>query len=230
MNSPRLHPLSVIAVFNSIDMAAQIVSYLNPKALLPVLLSCKRLKDAVRLQLKLQRQLLRSAEVCFVSSLSSVAWAIKMGCRSDSLCRAAATIGSLHVLIWLREGNTSPVPWGEFVCTKAAAGGHLHVLRWLREENDPPCPWDWQTCAWAAHAGHLHVLKYLRYDSNPPCPWNKWACALAALGGHLHVLQWLREENEPPCPWSPQTLEWALLKGHHHVTQWLHEGRDLWDA
>jgi hypothetical protein len=148
------------------DIAGVIVGFIDRDALLPVLLSYSRLRDAVRRILGPGRSL-TSDQKFFVTSVPLMMWAM---CKTEGLCTRAALSGSMDVLKWLREENHPPCPWDSRTCASAARGGHLHVLKWLREENDPPCPWDAYTCANAAGGGHLHVLKWLREENNPSCP------------------------------------------------------------
>jgi hypothetical protein len=192
-----MHPAARTAL-DCLDIASEIVGFIDLHALLPVLLSDHRLRDGVRRILGPDLSLTSDLRL-FVTSVSLTQWAMGMGCRTEGLCTSAALSGSMNVLKWLREENDPPCPWEERTCFIAALGGHLHVLKWLREENDPPCPWEERTCISAAKGGHLHVLKWLREENDPPCPWDHWTCAHAAKGGHLHVLKWLREENDPPC-------------------------------
>jgi hypothetical protein len=149
---------AVRAVFDCLDLTGVIVGFIDPHALLPVLLSDHRLRDGVRRILGPDRSL-TSDQKSFVTSVPLMQWAMGMGCRTEGLCTSAALSGSMDVLMWLREKNDPPCPWDGRTCAAAARGGHLHVLKWLREENYPPCPWDRNTCAQAAGGGHLHVLK-----------------------------------------------------------------------
>jgi hypothetical protein len=126
-----------------------------------VLLSCHRLRDAVRRILGPDLSLTSDLRL-FVSSVPLTHWAMGMGCGTDELCNSAALSGSMDVLKWLREENAPHCPWTSLTCTHAAGGGHMHVLKWLREENNPLCPWNTDTCAVAARGGHLHALKWLR--------------------------------------------------------------------
>ena len=103
---------NIIMAINSIDIAMEIVSFISPKAMLPVALSCKRLYDGVKRYLHVNQLTLSTSPIHFVSSVSLVKWQTYMGCQSRNLLKYAAQ------------------------------GGHLEVLKWLRLENDPPCPWD----------------------------------------------------------------------------------------
>jgi hypothetical protein len=151
------HP-AVRAVLDCLDITGEIVGFIDLHALLPVLLSDPRLRDAVRRILGPEGSL-TSDQRFFVTSVPLTQWAIGMGCRTKGLCTSAALSGSMDVLKWLRKENDPPCQWSESTCHAAAEGGHLHVLKWLREENDPPCLWDEKTCDLAAEGGHLHVLK-----------------------------------------------------------------------
>jgi hypothetical protein len=182
-----------------LDIASEIVGFIDLHALLPVLLSGSRLRDAVRRILGLDRSLTSDVRL-FVSSVPLTQWAIGMGCGTEELCNSAARSGSMDVLKWLREENDPPCPWNERTCATAARGGHLHVLKWLREENDPPCPWNADTCATATMKGHLHVLKWLRDENEPPCPWDKHTCAYDAYRSrymHTHMFDWFQEQQSP---------------------------------
>jgi hypothetical protein len=226
-----MHPAARTAL-DCLDIASVIVGFIDLHALLPVLLSCSRLRDGVRRILGPDRSLISNRRL-FVASVPLMQWAMGMGCGTKGLCNSAAFSGSIDVLKWLREVNYPPYPWDTWTCRRAAAGGHLHVLKWLREENDPPCPWDVETCAYAAMGGELHVLKWLREENDPPCPWDRSTCFSAARAGHLHVLKWLREENDPPCPWDEDTCALAARGSHLHVLKWLREENDPpcpWDA
>jgi hypothetical protein len=220
------HP-AVRAVLDCLDITGEIVSFIDLHALLPVLLSDPRLRDAVRRILGPDGSLI-SDQRFFVTSVPLTQWAICMGCITEGLSTSAALSGSMDVLRWLRKKNDPPCPWSESTFYSAAAeGGHLHVLKWLREENDLLVRGMNLLVLILLKGGHLHVMKWLREENDPPCPWDDWTCAYAAERGHLHVLKWLREENNPPCPWDPWICVSDAAKGGHlHVLKWLREEND----
>jgi hypothetical protein len=148
-NAARAAPTAVRTALDCLDIASEIVSFIDLHALLPVLLSDHRLRDAVRRILGPDRSL-TSYQRLFVSSVPLTQWAMGMGCRTKGLCSSAALSGSMDVLKWMREENDPPFPWDGETCNLAAEGGHLHVLKWLREDNNPPCSWGIWTCAFAA--------------------------------------------------------------------------------
>jgi hypothetical protein len=153
-----MHPAARTAL-DCLDLAGEIVGFIDLHALLPVLLSDHRLRDAVRRILGPVRSL-TSDQNFFVTSVPLMQWAISMGCRTEGLCKSAALSGSMDVLKWLRNEIDPPCPWNADTCHAAAEGGHLHVLKWLREENDPPCPWNSSTCAFDLRL-NLHRLKLI---------------------------------------------------------------------
>jgi hypothetical protein len=128
------------AVLDCLDIAGEIVSFIDLHALLPVLLSDPRLCDAVRRILGPDRSL-TSDQRFFVTSVPLTQWAIGMGYRTKGLCTSAALSGSMDVLKWLRKENDPPCQWsestchrrGSSTCAEVAAGGERPSLSvgWL---------------------------------------------------------------------------------------------------
>jgi len=117
---------------------------------------------------------------------------------------AAARMGHIHVLKWLRSVPAKErCPWSETTTAAAADGNQLEILRWVRQRK---CPWDSRTCLAAAKRGFLPILQWARKNS---CPWNE-GVAVAALsgpsptdrdqtgaGGHPDVFFWAVENSLP---------------------------------
>ncbi|CAM9422068.1 unnamed protein product, partial [Hapterophycus canaliculatus] len=148
-------------------------------------------------------------------------YSLANGLRAEGVdwCTAAARVGNLALVKWLRGGKKRH-PWGPVTCAAAAGGGHLAVLRWLRENG---CPWDTSTCSQAAGGGHLSVLQWARLHG---CEWHGATCCSAAERGHRHVLRWARESG---CPWDERTCSFAAGGGHLAVLQWARSNGCPWD-
>jgi len=58
----------------------------------------------------------------------------------DVTLAAAAALGRLDVIQFLRHEVYPPCEWNESACDYAAKHGRLEVLQWLRSQK-PPCPW-----------------------------------------------------------------------------------------
>ena len=80
------HNSKFVLALNSVDIAVEIVSFIQSKALLPVALSCKRLYDGVKQYLFVNQLLLSSSTKYFVNSVSLVKWALENRCTSKYLC------------------------------------------------------------------------------------------------------------------------------------------------
>ena len=63
---------NIIMVMNSIDIVMEIVSFISPKAMLPVALSCKRLYDGVKRYLHVNQLTLSTSLIYVVSSVSLI--------------------------------------------------------------------------------------------------------------------------------------------------------------
>jgi hypothetical protein len=121
-----MHPAARTAL-DCLDLAGEIVGFIDLHALLPVLLSDHRLRDAVRRILGPVRSL-TSDQNFFVTSVPLMQWAISMGCRTEGLCKSAALSGSMDVLKWLRNEIDPPCPWNADTC-HAAVRLNLHRLK-----------------------------------------------------------------------------------------------------
>ena len=156
--------------------------------------------------------------------ISCLEWAIENGCPWDKeSTSAAAHMGDLGTLKWLREHRNTPCPWEECTCYEAARHGHLEVLKYARSKG---CKWCEETMRDAAEMNHLHILKWARAQRSP-CPWDEEVCALAAKEGNLEVLKWLRAQN-PPCPWNERTPMYAAIQGYLDVLKWsINNGCDV---
>ena len=69
------------------------------------------------------------------------------------VCSAAAKLGNLATLEWLRQNSCS---WDYRTNAKAAVNGHLEVLKWARQQQ-PPCPF------WF----HEHIRLFLGCNIRP---------------------------------------------------------------
>jgi hypothetical protein len=120
-----------------LDVACEILSFLEPRALLPAILSRRSFREAAR-------RATGQGEVCssvnhFASSAALAQSAVRRGGGTLPLpARGAAR--PLAVLAWLRLGNNPPCYRDCGACCEAALGVHLHVLKWMRLENNPTLP------------------------------------------------------------------------------------------
>ena len=211
------HPQRIISVdMSSIadlndDVLRLIISMIPHSALLPVMMTCKRLHDMADSTRDKSRERLESRASHYCMTNSMVSWALSMGCPHMLIMNGCALYGRIQQMEFLirhRTHTEDPTHiWDTKTYNMAARGGHLDVLRWLRSQN-PPCPWGAVTCREAARCGHLDVLKWLRAQ-DPPCPWNAFTCEMAAMGGHFDVLKWLRAQD-PPCPWDTRTYDYGF--------------------
>jgi hypothetical protein len=87
-----------------LDIAGEIVGFIDLHALLPVLLSDQRLRDAVRRILGPDRSLTSDLRL-FVSSVPLTQWAMSMGCRTAGLCSS----GCERRITLLAHGVHGPV-------------------------------------------------------------------------------------------------------------------------
>jgi hypothetical protein len=78
-----MHP-AARAVLDYLDIAGEIVSFIDMHALLPVLLSDPRMRDAVRRILGPDRSLTSDLRF-FVTSVPLMQWDMGMGCRTEWL-------------------------------------------------------------------------------------------------------------------------------------------------
>lgn len=138
--------------------------------------------------------------------------------------QAAARVGHLHVLKWLRTWTwQADKPyfdnvWDSKLISAAAQGGQQQVIEWALHLGHA---WNVRTCTQAAVYGHLELLKWLRTPrgEHPPCPWDEFTASLAARAGQLTILQWLRNQD-PPCPWSSTCCDEAFFQGHTRILMW----------
>ena len=157
-------------------------------------------------------------------------------CRG--VCCAAARLGALSVLHWLRpQGNSCTSK--STLCIFAAAGGSVDVLRWL---GSPHLNWSEATCEAACQGGSLPTLKWLRRNG---CPWDKTSGEAAVKRRDLEMLTWLRHNGAPiftkmfaqtaayhgdlptlrwlhqaGCPYGAGVLKAAAGRGHPEILQW----------
>ena len=71
-----------------------------------------------------------------------------------STCAAAAAVGSLATLQWLRANCCL---WDMRTCSNAVRHGHLNILQWARENG---CPCYANICSMAAEGGYLEILQW----------------------------------------------------------------------
>jgi len=126
----------------------------------------------------------------------------------SSTCAAAAEGGHVHVLQWLRGGDTKwRCPWDEDTCAAAARGGHVHVLRWVRQRK---CPWDQGTCLEAATHGQLAALQWARKNA---CPWHAGLLEDALAAGQFETFMWAQQNGLSGA--SPHNLCSAVRPSAH---------------
>ena len=189
----------------------EVIKFLDVRAILPVMLSCRRLRDPARRLIGSQYEL-QSSEKYFVGSVSLVKWTLTVGGRLDYiLCYCASHSGNLEVLQWLLKEFKNPIGWTTIISTYAAEGGQLEVLKWLKECYGSALLWDEWVCSSAAIGGHLHILKYLLESNDPPCPINVLSCAVnAAARSNLNILNWLRKKYDLSTEWDK--INWDSLE------------------
>lgn len=172
----------------------------------------------IRLERKIGKKIYPPADVV-IQNTAVLAWLVDNlnggklpGWLAARACHAAAELGALGTLQWLRRPGRA-APWDWRTCAQAALNGHLGVLKWARANG---CLWNRVVCAKAAEGGHLAVLQWLREAG---CPWDETTCTRAAEMGRLEVLQWARANR---CPWfASECLHEAKRRGHWAVVKWI---------
>tara|TARA_Y100000748_G_C15354814_1_gene433323 strand:- start:62 stop:697 length:636 start_codon:yes stop_codon:yes gene_type:complete len=119
-------------------------------------------------------------------------FAVRRGCETTCVCRAAIKFGKIEVLKWVQ--GTDLCAWSESVCSLAAAHGQLQILKWARAQG---CPWDEMTCASAVQGGHLATLQWLR-KQEPPCPWDISTFFLAWAVDNMECVDWVVANGGAP--------------------------------
>jgi hypothetical protein len=126
--------INAMDIFNNLDLARLIMTFVDPKATLPIVLTSKYLQGV------LGKQSLLSDIKYFVNSIEMVRFAEKMSTRKapfprERICRVAASLGHLEVLAYLRAAMC---PWGLHILPRVALAGHLHILQWISQESSSP--------------------------------------------------------------------------------------------
>lgn len=120
-----------------VTQTVQLPKHLWAFPLLPLILTFRSLRSARMGELSIP---LISLPCQFVTSVSMVTWAIRMGCNfRTTLCEAATTTGRFTLLKWSR-GQTPPWPWDAEMCAHASIGGHFWRCCNGRELKSPPAP------------------------------------------------------------------------------------------
>lgn len=143
----------------------------------------------------------------------------------ETWCAAAAHVGSLPLLQWLRAKH---VPWDYRTPKYAVEGGHLDVFRWCHSQG----------CAiegvdvWAAHRGDIRMLTWCRDNGVVFTEFTHDAAA------DIGIMEWLRARG---CPFDAQTparaaqlgsmdrIEWSTTNScpfDRRVWDWCDDGRD----
>jgi len=110
--------------------------------------------------------------------------------------------GHVHIIEWLAS-RIDPVA---DTMRAAAQVGRVDIMEWLRSADtcSGPCPWDYTACHAAAQHGHLDALNWLRSPENGVCPWRKMYC-VDRYGNEIpaRVAKWIKDnrgEIEPSEP------------------------------
>jgi hypothetical protein len=149
------------------------------------------------------------------------------GVYVNTVAKAAAFNGHLHVLQWIKESGAQFAPitargcclhrrdgCGCFECSSiwrgAAMRGHLHVVKWAREQFPGMMGRGTGTYEMAIAGGHTNILQWL-FDNGYPCDSPDY-CFRATLNRQLHVLRWLVDHG---CPIRvseciPQTRQYDI--------------------
>lgn len=129
-------------------------------------------------------------------------------------CAAAASVGDIGMIPWLRRHGCS---WDPAVCADAARAGHFDALRWLYAAG---CPWD----DWAMHGavmhGHMPTLRWLHKHG---APYDACTTLLAVRRGHMAALKWLHKRRYPFD--GKRIAREAAKHGRLDMLRWLRKRR-----
>jgi len=175
----------------------------DPRLLIPVVYSCKRLKAVIGDPSANTNVNKRSVYYDFTAVL--------------------AERGYINVIKWARAHQ---FPWSELAFTSAARYNKLETLKYLKENNCPLAAAS--VCMLAASNNNLEIL---RWGLDNGCKMSAAVYNMAAYKGSLDVLQWLHE-NEPEKHRPREVVVISVLHKHWKVVKWAiekgypHEERD----
>ncbi|SNW62145.1 Ankyrin-repeat protein [Orpheovirus IHUMI-LCC2] len=153
---------------------------------------------------------------------------------SKRIMEAAASVGRLHVIIWLYEllaCNRKRCCKMDSVFIKASKGGHLDIMKWIIVKMDGETKadmfsmfsmWSNNICTGLINSGITDekVIESLLWLEGIGCNIKHVETFEAmALRGNLEHMVWLKYEKE--CPWSERTFENAILHGNLENMKWL---------
>jgi hypothetical protein len=191
------------------------------------------------------------------SSKQLVEYLIVDGCRINWIaCHAAAEVGDLAMLKWLREQGCA---WrlergfaNNSLASTAASSGSIELLQWLREQGVeigtdalisaaakgrlPLCQhlraeqvqWSEAVSTAAAAGGHYSTLRWL-LDSGCPCDVHRLCCA-AAAGCCMDTLTYVVQQHEPGAELLTHMLNAAGSCSELTAAQWLRARGAAWPA
>ena len=134
---------------------------------------------------------------------------------TQTIARAAAKGGHLHIFAWMSQNNVEFKIKPE-MAKKAARKGHLNILEWLWKQNQQKMVDLLDViCEKAAKGGHLDILLWAK---NNGFQFSSNNFVQAVCGGHMHIIQYLC--NCGVALWTDEVLELAAEKGHLEVLKW----------
>jgi len=157
-----------------------------------------------------------------IGDLHLLIWLKEIGylcnCNKNDAYKYASVNGRLEILMWLNENNY-PIDY-DVVYLYASANGYLEILKWVKKYALPN---NFLFCSCAAQFGHINAFKWLRENN---CPWNECICSIASQFGHFEILKWARKNG---CPWDKSVCENAVIIGHLEMLCWIRENNCPWD-
>ncbi len=157
--------------------------------------------------------------------------------RYNSVCRAAAKYGHIHILEWVYQRDKKSFP--SDITESAAEGGKLETLKWLLGKNYEITA---ECIKEAAKHGHLNILQYIDDQDylflddityyaakSGSVEMMKWLhskglafedrlCSKAAKNGHLELLQYLYNNG---CTWHSYICVHAVKGYNLNMLKWL---------